>query len=54
MSVDTSSSGPSVVGGSASSETSIVAALVGVALLGGLMGAVVIGLGSKEPEPEAT
>jgi len=54
MSVDTSSSGASVVGGSASSETSIVAALVSVAMLGGLMGAVVIGLGRKEPEPEAT
>jgi PKD repeat protein len=54
MSVDTSSSGASVVDGSASSETSIVAALVSVAMLSGLMGAVVIGLGRKEPEPEAT
>jgi hypothetical protein len=54
MSVDTSSSGASIVAGSASSETSIVAALVSVAMLGGLMGAVVIGLGRKEPEPEAT
>jgi len=36
------------------SAVSIVEALVSVALLGGLMGAVVIGLGRKEPEPEAT
>jgi len=50
MSVDTSSSGTSVVGGAASSETSIAAALVSVASLGGLMGAVVKGLGRKEPE----